>query len=124
MLVRGNMGNIIIIGHNVNQAAFKNWTPFLRCITRIDETSIDDAEDLDLVKPMYNFSEYSSNYSVTTGSLWFYSKYVSTTFNADIAHNKNNFKSFDHIGNIVAAGDNGTLKNATFVVPLKYLNNF
>ena len=34
----------------------------------------DDAENLDLVMPMYNLVEYSSNYSETTGSLWFYSK--------------------------------------------------
>ena len=44
---------------------------------------------------MYNLLEYSSNYSDTKGSLWFYSKDKSTAFNADIAHNDNNFKSFD-----------------------------
>ena len=32
------------------------------CITTIDGTTIDDAEDLDLVMPMYNLLEYSSNY--------------------------------------------------------------
>ena len=31
--------------------------------------------------PMYNLSEYSSNYSDTTGSLWFYSKDEETDFN-------------------------------------------
>ena len=34
----------------------------------------DDAEDLYLVKQMYNLIEYNSNYSETTGSLWFYLK--------------------------------------------------
>ena len=29
----------------------------------IDGTKIDDAEDLDLVMPMHNLKEYSSNYS-------------------------------------------------------------
>ena len=33
---------------------------------------LDDAEDLDLVMLMYNLIKYSSNYSETTGSLWFY----------------------------------------------------
>ena len=42
---------------------------------------------------MYNLIEYSSNYSETTGSLWFYSKNERTDFNADIA-NTANFKSF------------------------------
>ena len=42
---------------------------------------MDDAEDLDLVMPMFNLIEYSSNYSETTGSLWFYSKDEVTNFN-------------------------------------------
>ena len=45
-----------------------------KCITKIDETTIDDAEDLDLVIPMYNLIEHSPNYSETTGSLWCYYK--------------------------------------------------
>ena len=44
---------------------------------------------------MYNLIEYSSNYSETTGSLWFYSKDEATNFNADIA-NHNNFRSFKY----------------------------
>ena len=59
---------------------------------KINGTTTDHAEDLDLVMPMYNLIEYSSNYSETTGSLWFYSKDKATSFNADIANN--NFKSF------------------------------
>ena len=50
------------------------------------ETTIDDGENLDLVIPMYNLIEYSSNYSKTTRSLWFYSKDEATNFNADIAN--------------------------------------
>ena len=56
------------------QGAFKNCAPFTKCITKTDETPIDDAEHLDLVMPMYNLIEYTSNYSEKTGSLWFYSK--------------------------------------------------
>ena len=43
--------------------------------------------------PVYNLIEYSSNYSETTGSIWFYSKDEATNFNADIA-NDSNFKPF------------------------------
>ena len=54
---------------------------------------------------MYDLIEYSSNYSETTGSLWFYSKDESTDFNADIT-NDNNFKSFMYkaklLGNTIA----------------------
>ena len=42
---------------------------------------------------MCNLIEYSSNYSETTGKLWFYPKDETTDFNAHIA-NTNNFKSF------------------------------
>ena len=85
--------NITITGHQVTQIAFKNCVPCTNCITKIDGTTIDDAEDLDLVMPMYNLIEYSSNYSETTGSLRFYFKDEETNFNVDIA-NDNNFKSF------------------------------
>ena len=79
---------------------------------------------------MYNLIEYSSNYSKTTGSLWFYSKDEATNFNADIANN-DNFESFKHkaklLVNTAAQADNpadGILKNATIAVSLKYLSNF
>ena len=51
ILVRGN---ITIIGHQVTQEAFKNCAPFTKCIIKNDGTTIDDAEGLDLVMPMYN----------------------------------------------------------------------
>ena len=41
--------------------------------------------------PMYKLIEYSSNYSETTGGLWFYSK----DKGANIT-NANNFKSFKY----------------------------
>ena len=75
--------------------AFKNCAPFKKCITKIDKTTIDEAENLDLVLPMCNRMEYSSNYFETTRSLVFYSKDEATSFNADIA-NDNNFKSFKY----------------------------
>ena len=33
---------------------------------------IDNAEDLDVVMPMYKLLEYSKNYKKTTGKLWSY----------------------------------------------------
>ena len=68
-------GDITIAGCNfATRVAFKNCAPFTKCITKIDETTIDDAENLDLFMPMHNLTEYSSNYSNTTGSLWFIQK--------------------------------------------------
>ena len=52
--------------------AFKNNAPFTNCISKINNVLIDNAEDLDVVMPMYNLIEYSKNYRKTTGSLWNY----------------------------------------------------
>ena len=37
----------------------KNNAPFISCITRINGELIEDADDLDIVMPMYNLLEYS-----------------------------------------------------------------
>ena len=41
------------------QVAFKNCASFTKFITKIDETTIYDAEDLYLFMPMYSPIEYS-----------------------------------------------------------------
>ena len=41
--------------------AFKNNAPFTNCISKINNVLIDNAEDLDIVMPMYNLLEYSKN---------------------------------------------------------------
>ena len=55
-------------------ATFKNCAPFTTCISRINNTDIDNAHDIDIVMPMYNLIGYSDNYSKTSGSLWQYYK--------------------------------------------------
>ena len=40
---------------------FKNCAPFTKCISRINNTDIDNAKDIDIVMPMYNLIEYSDN---------------------------------------------------------------
>ena len=41
---------------------FKNNAPFINCVSKINGVKIDNAEDLDVVMPMYNLLEYSKNY--------------------------------------------------------------
>ena len=67
------------------QVVFKNCELFAKCVTKIDGTTTDDAENLDLVMPIYNVIEYSSNNSEATRCLWLYSKDESSNFNNDIA---------------------------------------
>ena len=69
-------GKIIVANPNNNaynkKLAFKNNAPFISYISKVNNTLIDNAEDLDVVMPMYNLIEYSKNYRKTTGSLWNY----------------------------------------------------
>ena len=53
---------------------FKSCAPFTSCISKINNTQIDNSEYIDIVMPMYNLTEYCENYSKTSGSLWQYSK--------------------------------------------------
>ena len=47
---------------------FKNCAPFTICISEINNTQVDNAKEIDIVMPMYNLTEYSDNYSKTSGS--------------------------------------------------------
>ena len=62
ILARGDITNA---GDNGVEIAFKNCSKFIKCIAKNDGTTTDDAEDLNLVMPMYNMLENSSNYSDT-----------------------------------------------------------
>ena len=43
--------------------AFKNNAPFRSCISKINGTLIDNAEELDIVMPMYDLLKHNKNYS-------------------------------------------------------------
>ena len=64
----------------------KNNAPFISCITRINNELIEDADDLDIVIPMYNLLEYSKNYRKTIGSLYNYYR-DELNNNANLANN-------------------------------------
>ena len=75
ILVKGNItvNNTASEGaaaNNTNKKViFKNCAPFAKCISKINNTQIDDAEYIDIVMPMYNLIEYSDNYSKTCGNI-------------------------------------------------------
>ena len=48
---------------------FKNCAPFTGCISKISNTQIDHAKNLDVML-IYNLIQYSDRYSKTSGSLW------------------------------------------------------
>ena len=109
--------------------AFNNNAPFINCISKINGVKIDNAEDLDVVMPMYNLLEYSKNYRKTTGSLWnYYRDEPSSTIGANnITHSILNSESFDYKANFMENGvtqNNLTKNDVKVVVPLKHLINF
>ena len=63
--------NITATGRDANtRVACKNCAPFTKCITHIHDEHIGNADNLDIIMPMYNLIEYGDNYSDTSGSLW------------------------------------------------------
>ena len=73
-------GKITITGAGDNAAArkaderdkdvaFKNCALFSACKSNINNTEIDNCQDLDIIMTMYNLIEHSDNYVRTSGSL-------------------------------------------------------
>ena len=82
ILVKGNItaNNTTADGvaaNNTNkEVIFKNCAPFINCISKVNNTVMDNAKYIDIVIPMYNLIEYSDNYLKTSGSLWQYCKEI------------------------------------------------
>ena len=122
-------GTITITGAGDNAAArqaderdkgvtFKNRAPFTKCISRINNTDIDHAPDIDIVMTMYNLLEYSDNYSKKSGSLWQYYK-------DDPNNNLANSESFKYKVKITGKTHaDGNTKDVEILVLLQYLSNF
>ena len=116
-------GNITATPNNAaTQVVFKNCAPFEKCRTEINETFVDDAQYITIAMPMYNLTEYSDNYSDTSGSLWQFKRDGIEENNNLIVDNSSSFKYKSNIiGNPSQAGRRN---NVEIAVPLKYLCNF
>ena len=109
--------------------AFKNNSSFDSYITKINNTLIDHAEDLDILMPMYNLIEYSRNYRKTTGNLWkYYRDETNSGFEVEgnnrINYSIKNSKSFDYKTSITGKLEGGNVEKdrVKIAVPLKYLS--
>ena len=112
---------------------FKNKVSLRSCILKINNTFIDNAEDLDIVMPMCNSLECSKNYSVTSGSLWNYHR-IKINDDANENNDGNNFrinnnkttsKSFEYKTKLIGGTPGGGSRlNAEVVVPLIKFSNF
>ena len=140
ILVKGNItvnntAGGTAAGNNTNKKViFKNCAQFTTCISKINNTQIDNAEFIDIVMPMYNVIEYSNNYLKTSGSLWQYCKEIpainnngaAVDFNGVNATDSFNFKT-KITGQAAASNNNDNIArrvNVEIMVPLKCLSNF
>ena len=132
--VNNNAGAGAAANNTNKKVIFKNCAPFTNCISKINNTQIDNAEYIDIVMPMYNLIEYSDNYSKTSGSLWKYCKDIPAVdddgdivdFNGANATDSFNFKT-KITGQTAADNNNGNIAgrvDVEIMVPLKYLSNF
>ena len=118
-------GDITGTGGDANtRVAFKSCAPLLRCVSHINDEHIDTAENLVITMPI---SEYSDNYSDTSGSLRQFKRDES---DINIAGNTANITTLNStsskckssiLGNPAA---DGAFRNVKIVVPLKYFSNF
>ena len=84
--------------NNRKNIIIKNCAPCTNCISKINNTQIDNAKDIGIVMPMYNSIEYSDNFSKTSGSLWHYYRdepFLANAAIADFPANNNNRASFE-----------------------------
>ena len=64
-------GNITVVnGINKTKVCFKNCSPFIRCVTHLNDEHVETTKNLGLVMNLYNLIEYSDNYEQSSGSLW------------------------------------------------------
>ena len=114
-----------------NELTLKNNASFISCISKINGELVENAEDLDIVMPMYNLLEYSKNYEKTSGSLFNYYRDEPKEHTIGAGNNAINIsirssKSFDYKTEITGSLDVGEDEkdDVTIAIPLQYLGNF
>ena len=121
IVVKGTISAVGPYNAKTNKnVAFKNNSPFINCISKINGIKINNAEDLDVVIPIHNLLEYSKNYGKTTSSLW---NYYGDEPSNPLSSNSESIKYKTRIIGKTPE-DNDSLTNAKLVIPLKYLSNF
>ena len=106
---------------------FKKCAPFTDCITKINNTQVDDAQKIDILMPMYNLKECSDAYLKTSGGLWQYYRDDEPALNTngeiiDFPANNNNSASFKFKQLITGQAGNNDTKDVE-KISKKFLEN-
>ena len=118
----------------------KTNVPFINCIPKINCVQIDNADNLDVVMPVYNLFEYSKNYTKPTGNLW---NYYRDELSNPLSSNSESFKyktsitgNTYYVNATIVDDDKNQIPNPDYdadkvgknetivVIPLKHLSNF
>ena len=134
ILVKGTITvpNTAAAGASVNNTnkivILKNCVPFTDCITKINNTQVDDAQDINIVIPMYNLIECSDPYLKASRSLWQYNRdEPAVNANSEVINfpaNNNNSASLKFKQKITGQKRNSVAKYVKIIVSLKYLSDF
>ena len=96
--VPNTAGAVVAVNSTNEKLIFNNCAPFTNCMSEINNTQVDDAQDIAIVMPMYNLIKYCDAYS-KAGSLWQYytdeSALDSNNSVIDFTANNNNSISFN-----------------------------
>ena len=133
---RNNADNINTLAGDANENKItfilKNNAPFISCITKINGELDENAENLDVVMPMYNLIEYSKNFRKTNGSLHNYYRDEPNNepvVDNDISYSMLNSESYKYKAKITNKyatfniGADPVATEATIIIPLKHLGN-
>ena len=94
------IGNITAAGGDANaRVAFKNCAPFTKCITHINDEHVDNADNLDIIMPMYSLIEYTESYSDFSASLWQFKRDKQNMNNGNAAVTTADSSSFQYKSN-------------------------
>ena len=125
IVVKGTM-DLVAAATNENDkaeknVAFKNKTLFRSCFSKINNTLIDNAENLDIVMLMCSLLEYSQNNSGISGSLWNYYRDKIDNINDNVSGGKSFKYKTEIVGKLQI--DQLLTLNVEVTIPLKYLSN-
>ena len=95
---------------------FKNCASSTNRKSKINNTKIDNAKEIDIVMPKYNLIEYSDNCSKISGSLW---KYYKDEPNDSLTDSESFTSKMKIKGSTPA---DGNTKDIEIIVRLKYLS--
>ena len=129
ILVTGNI-KVADVPANTN-VAFKNCSPFTRCVTHVSDEHVETGENADIIMSIHNLIEYSDNYADSSGSLYQFKRDEPPINDAGNTLNValDNSTSFKYKASLLgratdADGNDRSLNNTKIVVPLKYLSIF